>query len=64
MHTRPAVTESTRSLRIVGCVACGGPSEVTGQFSLPAGGGTEAYVRTRCIDGHVVVVPSFVVDPA
>lgn len=59
-----AVTDIERELRVVACVACQGPAEVTGAFQLPGASGHESdvpYVRTRCLDGHLVVVPAFTV---
>lgn len=60
---RSAVTDARRPLRLVSCLACDGISEVTGAFELPGPGGTEPYVRTRCLDGHLVVVPAFALEP-
>lgn len=64
MHDRAttptAVTDQHRRLEVTACVACDGPAEVTGSFSLPGPATPEQYVRTRCLDGHLVVVPAFV----
>lgn len=59
--TATAVTDLQRRLEVTACVACDGPAEVTGSFSLPGPDAPERYVRTRCLDGHLVVVPAFVV---
>lgn len=59
-----AVTDLHRQLEIAACVACDGPAEVTGTFTLPGPTGPQRYVRTRCLDGHMVVVPAFVVSDA
>ena len=59
----PPVTEQSRDLRLASCLACGAVSEITGSFCLPdAAGAPEDYVRTRCLTGHVVVVPAFALD--
>lgn len=62
-HARQAtaVTELERHLDVVACLACDGVAEVTGSFTLPGTDGSEPYVRTRCLDGHTVVCPSFAV---
>lgn len=58
---RTAATPLQRGLELRSCLACGQLSEVTGSFSLPGPGGDEPYLRTRCLDGHLVVVPEFAV---
>lgn len=58
--TRTAVTDLHRCLQVTACVACDGPAEVTGSFTMPGPTAPERYLRTRCIDGHLVVVPAFV----
>lgn len=58
--TTTAVTDLHRRLEVTACVACDGPAEVTGSFTLPGPAGPEHYLRTRCLDGHLVVVPAFV----
>lgn len=55
------VTELHRHLEVTACVACDGPAEFTGTFTLPGPDAPERYVRTRCLDGHMIVVPAFVV---
>lgn len=60
-HRATAVTELHRELTVVACLACTGVAEVTGTFTLPGSAGDEAYLRTRCLDGHVVVAPAFAV---
>ena len=55
-----AVTDLHRRLEVTACVACDGMAEVTGSFTLPGADAPERYVRTRCLDGHMVVVPAFV----
>lgn len=41
------------------CMACGQVCEVTGSFELPGLDGSERYLRTRCVGGHVLVGPEF-----
>jgi hypothetical protein len=41
------------------CMACGQVCEVTGSFEMPGLNGSERYVRTRCVAGHVLVGPAF-----
>ena len=60
-HARAAVPTTLRSVELVDCLACGQVAEVTGTFVLPAGDHDEDYLRTRCLDGHLVVVPAFAV---
>ena len=52
-------TQLTRELELDSCIACGQVCEITGAFHMPAPGGSERYVRTRCIGGHVLVGPAF-----
>lgn len=59
-HTgRRSTAELGRALDLRACLACGQPSEVTGSFELPGTDGVEPYLRTRCLHGHLVVVPAF-----
>jgi hypothetical protein len=59
---RAGATDLHRDLALTACVACGGVAEVTATFELPGDARAEAYVRTRCLVGHLVVVPAFVVE--
>ena len=52
---------TTRELDLGPCLACGQVCEVTGSFELPGLQGPEAYLRTRCLDGHVLVGPAFAI---
>jgi hypothetical protein len=47
-----------RELQFESCLACGQVCEITGTFDLPGLGGTEPYVRTRCVAGHLFVGPA------
>lgn len=48
-----------RALDLDCCLACGQVCEVTGSFEMPGLEGSERYVRTRCVVGHVLVGPEF-----
>lgn len=48
-----------RELELDACMACGQVCEITGAFHMPSPSGSESYVRTRCVDGHVLVGPAF-----
>lgn len=56
---RTGTTDLHRDLALTSCVACGAVAEVTGSFRLPGLDGEESYARTRCIAGHMVVIPAF-----
>ena len=49
----------TRALDLDCCMACGQVCEITGSFEMPGLNGSERYVRTRCVGGHVLVGPEF-----
>lgn len=49
----------TRALDLDCCMACGQVCEITGSFDMPGLNGSERYVRTRCVAGHVLVGPEF-----
>ncbi|MEE8603004.1 hypothetical protein [Euzebya tangerina] len=46
-------------LDLTPCPGCGTVAEVSGGFEMPGLDGTERYVRTRCMVGHVFVGPEF-----
>jgi len=52
-------TQLTRELELDCCIACGQVCEITGTFRMPGADGSEPYVRTRCVGGHVLVGPAF-----
>jgi hypothetical protein len=54
----------TRALELDCCMACGQVCEVTGSFEMPGLSGSERYVRTRCVAGHVFVGPAFALRQA
>jgi hypothetical protein len=48
-----------RGLDLECCMACGQVCEITGSFEMPGLHGSERYVRTRCVAGHLLVGPEF-----
>lgn len=52
--SRPA-----RTLDLECCLACGQVCEITGAFEMACLEGSERYLRTRCVAGHVMVGPAF-----
>lgn len=60
-QARRSSSTATRELELGPCLACGQVCEVTGSFDLPGTGGPEPYLRTRCLDGHVMVGPAFAI---
>lgn len=65
MAERSARTFDTGSgLDLDVCMACGQLCELTGSFTMPGLKGPERYVRTRCIDGHLLVGPEFALRAA
>ena len=51
--------ETVVSIELVSCLACGHVAEVSGQFTLPGHRGSERYLRTKCLQGHLMVGPAF-----
>ena len=55
----PRHDQTVATVDLTSCAACGLPAEIGASFSMPGLDGDEAYVRTKCVQGHCFVGPEF-----